>query len=193
MVIRANPDGPSGREWAPRRGRGFRAPGDGRTRGSISAELLVAVGILVVALMPLSVSLYREAAVARGLYSRALALEIVDGEMEALVAGEWRAFRPGPQLYTVRAESVTNLPPGRFQLTLLTNRIRLEWRPAAVGQGGAVVREVNLPLNLVGPTCPSAWTRGSASLPDGSAPIAAFRGPWNSSPTIPDPGNQTPP
>lgn len=145
MVIRASTARRSARRSGQSRGMDFRAPGAWRRRGSISAELLVAVGILVVAIMPLSVSFYREAHVARGLYYRALAMEIVDGEVEALAAGEWRAFPAGAQPYTVHAASATNLPPGQFQLTLTTNRIRLEWRPEAKGLGGAVVREVNLP------------------------------------------------
>lgn len=157
MVIGANRARRSVRGSIPSRGMDFRAAAIRRTWGSISAELLVAVGILVVALMPLSVSFYREAAVARGLYYHALALEIVDGEVEALVAGEWRAFQPGTQPYTVRAESATNLPPGQFQLTLTTNRVRLEWRPEAHGMGGTVVREVKLP-----PTTPDA---GNATKP----------------------------
>lgn len=145
MVIRTSTARRAARRSLRSRGMNFRAPGAWRRRGSISAELLVAVGILVVAIMPLSVSFYREANVARGLYYRALAMEIVDGEMEALVAGEWRAFSPGTKSYAVRAASATNLPPGQFQLTLTTDRIRLEWRPEAKGLGGAVVREVNLP------------------------------------------------
>lgn len=146
MVIRATIARRAARRSFQSRGMDFRGPGAWRRRGSISAELLVAVGILVVAVMPLSVSFYREASVARGLYYRALAMEIVDGEMEALVAGEWRAFPAGAQPYTVHAASAMNLPPGQFQLTLTTNRIRLAWRPGAKGLGGAVVREVKLPL-----------------------------------------------
>jgi hypothetical protein len=115
-----------------------------RTRGSLSVELTVAVGILVAAVLPLSVSFVREQRMARGLYHRAVALEIVDGEMEALVAGEWRAFTPGRQPYPVRAEAAKNLPPGAFILTLTHDRARLEWVPETRGVGGAVAREVIL-------------------------------------------------
>jgi hypothetical protein len=115
-----------------------------RTRGSLSVELTVASGILVAAVLPLSVSFLREQQVARGLYHRAVALEIVDGEMEALVAGEWRAFTPGHQPYPVRAEAAKNLPPGAFILTLANNRARLEWVPESRGVGGPVAREVVL-------------------------------------------------
>jgi hypothetical protein len=71
-------------------------------------------------------------------------MEIIDGEMEALVAGEWRAFAQGRQSYSVRAASSTNLPAGEFVLTLTNAKALLEWIPKARGVGGSVVREVKL-------------------------------------------------
>jgi hypothetical protein len=61
--------------------------------------------------------------------------------MEILVAGEWRKYREGTQPLTVRAESARNLPPGRFLLSREEKRLRLEWRPDKLGQGGTVTRE----------------------------------------------------
>jgi hypothetical protein len=113
-------------------------------RGSLSIELTVAVGILVTVLMPLSLCFPRELAVMRSLYHHAVAMEIVDGEMEVLRAGEWRAFAPGAQPYPVRAGAATNLPPGRFVLTLTNGVARLEWLPDSAGRGGRVVREFSL-------------------------------------------------
>jgi len=115
-----------------------------RARGSLSAELTVALGVLVAAVLPLSVALLHDQTALRSRYFRAVALEIVDGEMEALVAGEWRAFPPGRQPYPVRAEAAQNLPPGTFILTLTNDRARLEWVPESRGAGGSVVREVIL-------------------------------------------------
>lgn len=74
-------------------------------------------------------------------------MEIVDGEMEALVAGEWRAFKPGQQPYTVRAEAAKNLPAGKFVLTLEEARVRLEWMPEGRDQGGKVTRQASLKQN----------------------------------------------
>lgn len=116
-----------------------------RRRGSISVELTVALGLLVAAVLPLSVSFLRDALALRGQYHRAVALEIVDGEMEILAAGEWRAFPPGRHVYPVRAGAATNLPPGAFTLTVTSNRLRLVWQPAARGQGGPVAREISRP------------------------------------------------
>lgn len=122
-----------------------------RTRGSLSIELTVAIGILVTAILPLSVSFAREQAMMLGLYHRAVAIEVIDGEMEILAAGEWRAFPPGSQPYAVKADAARNLPPGTFTLTLTHNHARLEWMPASRGNGGPVVREVALPT---APTIP---------------------------------------
>jgi hypothetical protein len=107
-------------------------------------ELLVAMAILAGALLPLAYSIATEKRLARSLYQRAVAMEIVDGEIEILAAGEWRAFSPGPQEYRVHAAAATNLPPGRFLLDLQPGKVRLEWRPAAKQHGGSVVREVGV-------------------------------------------------
>jgi len=76
--------------------------------------------------------------------ARAVAMEIVDGEMEVLAAGEWRAYPAGSHDYQVRAGALTNLPPGRFLLTIQPPKVRLEWRPQAKDNGGAIMREAVL-------------------------------------------------
>jgi hypothetical protein len=115
-----------------------------RRQGVIIAELLVAVSLLLLAMLPLSVAYFREQAGVRSQYQRAVAMEIVDGEMEALLAGGWRAYQPGSQPYLIRADAAKVLPPGRFILTLADDRLRLEWRPDARGGGGPFAREVVL-------------------------------------------------
>jgi hypothetical protein len=105
-------------------------------------ELLVAMALLTSALLPIAYSVASEKRLARATYQRAVAMEIVDGEMEALVGGEWRVAAAGTHEYSVHAGAATNLPPGRFLLSIETNRVRLEWRPTVKMHGGAVVREV---------------------------------------------------
>jgi len=113
-----------------------------RTEGGLSIELIVAIALLTVAMLPVAYSFAAEKRLARAEYQRAVAMEIVDGEMEILAAGEWRAFEPGSHEYPVRAAAVTNLPPGRFLLDIETNRVRLEWRPSVPMHGGSVAREI---------------------------------------------------
>ena len=110
--------------------------------GALHTEAVVALGILVAVMIPLAFTFQQETRTCRAHYCKAVAMEIVDGEIEALAAGEWRAFRPGKQSYAVRAAAATNLPPGDFLLTLDDTRVRLEWIPRAGGAGGIVAREV---------------------------------------------------
>jgi hypothetical protein len=110
-----------------------------RRRGALMTELIVAMALLTGALLPLAYSITSEKRLARNSYQRAVAMEIVDGEMEILAAGEWRAFPVGSHEYSVHASAATNLPPGRFLLTITTNEVRLEWRPLAKKIGRSVV------------------------------------------------------
>jgi hypothetical protein len=107
-------------------------------------ELLVAVALVIGGLFPLAYSFVSERRLARAYYHRAVAMEIVDGEMETLLAGEWRAFPPGTQDYRVHAGAATNLPPGRFILTVQPDKVRLRWQPALKDHGGPVTREAVL-------------------------------------------------
>lgn len=113
-----------------------------RRDGSLLIELLVAMAILSGILLPIAYSVASERRFARAAYQRAVAMEIVDGEMEALAAGGWRAFTNGVTGYAIDARAATNLPPGRFILTMTTEKVRLEWHPNVKQHGGAVVREM---------------------------------------------------
>ena len=113
--------------------------------GFLSIELAVAMAILAATLIPMSYAFLHERQLSRACYYRAVAMEIVDGEIELLRAGEWRAFAEGSNSYSTRAESARNLPPGRFVLTREGKRLRLEWLPEKRKKGGRVSREVTLP------------------------------------------------
>jgi hypothetical protein len=102
------------------------------------------MAILAGVLLPLAYSFVSERRLARSCYQRAVAMEIVDGEMEALLAGEWRAFSPGTHDYVVHAGAATNLPPGRFLLSVQPGKLRLRWQPALKDHGGPVTREAIL-------------------------------------------------
>ncbi|MBM4040345.1 MAG: hypothetical protein FJ290_17700 [Planctomycetes bacterium] len=112
-----------------------------RRRGAILIELTVAIGILTVVLAAFAVACHSDQRALRATYTRAIAIELVDGEMEALLAGEWRAYSEGVHAYKVRGDAAANLPEGRFVLTVTGPKLRLEWLPAASGWGGPVIRE----------------------------------------------------
>ncbi|HWQ92860.1 MAG TPA: hypothetical protein VN673_14380 [Clostridia bacterium] len=104
-------------------------------------ELLAAMALLTAALLPLAHSFASEKKLARSQYQRAVAMELVDGEFEVLAAGEWRTYGTGTHRYEVSAGAATNLPPGKFTLTVRPPSLRLEWKPAVKMHGGPIVRE----------------------------------------------------
>ena len=110
-------------------------------RGMLITEAVVAMGILAAVLIPLSFIFYQETRLCRAYYYDAVALEVVDGEMEVLAAGEWRACNEGTHRYQPAAMAATNLPAGEFVLTHDGPRVQLEWRPAQRGRGRPIVRE----------------------------------------------------
>lgn len=115
-----------------------------RERGVLMTEMVVAMAILVIAVLPLAFSIGYEQKLLRIEYNKAVAMEIVDGETEVLAAGEWRAFKQGTQPYRVHDDATKNLLPGQFELTITGKRLRLEWRPDQKGEGGRIVREVTV-------------------------------------------------
>jgi hypothetical protein len=104
-------------------------------------ELVLALGILTAAVIPLAYSFVQEQHLCRVYYWRAVAMEIVDGEMEILAAGAWHNFTEGTHLYAVTAEAAKNLPPSRFVLNVRGQQLRLEWRPENPRHGAPVMRE----------------------------------------------------
>ena len=113
-------------------------------RGFLMVDLVVAMAILSLAIVPLGFSFARERQLLKIEYLRGVADEIVDGEMEILAAGDWKSFADGAQAYTVHSRAATSLPPGHFQLTKTGNHLRLEWTPDKRQGIGAVVREVTV-------------------------------------------------
>jgi hypothetical protein len=112
-----------------------------RRQAYLEVDLMVALAILALAVLPMGYSITQERKLARAYYFRAVAMEIVDGEMEVLRAGAWRQFKEGAQPYEPRAESAAQLPPGRFTLTVTGEQLRLAWHAEGKGARSAVVRE----------------------------------------------------
>lgn len=116
-----------------------------RQTAALMTELMVAIGFLCVAVIPLGYSFAKEHKYLRTCYQRAVAMELVDGEMEILLAGEWRAFTNGVHTLSPRAPAATNLPPGTLQFTRAGQQLKVEWLPGGPDQGGRVIREATLP------------------------------------------------
>ena len=116
-----------------------------RERGYfLMTDLIIGMAILTLAIMPLTFSFIRDRQLLRAEYFRSVTVEIVDGEMEVLVAGAWQDFRDGQQAYTVHANAAAHLPPGHFELTKAGKRLRLEWQSDKRQGIGPVVREITV-------------------------------------------------
>src|SRR2546423_30089 len=113
-------------------------------RGAMMMELVVAMALWSVALLPLAYSFMAEKRLARASYQRAVAIQLVDGEMEVLMAGEWKKYTPGKHEYKITGHAVSNLAPGKFMLVLQPPRLKLEWQPAFKDYGGRVSRGITL-------------------------------------------------
>jgi hypothetical protein len=118
-----------------------------RDAGWLAVELMIALVVIAVALIPLAFSFRSEQKILRAHYNQAVAMEIIDGEMELLHAGDWRNVLEGEHPYKVTANAATNLPPGGFFLSRTGALVRLEWRPTKKGAGGKIVRDVKIPQN----------------------------------------------
>ncbi len=110
-------------------------------------ELLVAIALLTGALLPIAFSIGSEKRLARTIYERAIAMEIVDGELEVLATGEWKALGPGSHAYHPKGAALANLPKGEFFVRIDPAKIRLEWISAKNPNQAAVVREVAIKPN----------------------------------------------
>jgi len=116
-----------------------------RSPGFLTTEMMVAMAILIIALMPMMALRLHENRLARTCYQRAVAIEIVDGEMELLLAGEWRSFAVGTTNYPLSDTLRDHLPAGTLDLTITDTILRLEWKPTNPHQGGTVIRRASIP------------------------------------------------
>ena len=122
-------------------------PTSAHRNGFLQVDMMVGLAILTIAVLPLGYTFVRERQVLRIEYCRSVADEIVDGEMEILVAGAAKNFPDGPQVYSVNARAASQLPRGHFQLTKTGNHLRLQWTPEGRRGFEAVVREATLKPN----------------------------------------------
>lgn len=114
---------------------------DPRRRGVLTVELVIAMAMFVIAFVPMGILATREQRVARALYFRAVAGEILDGELEVLLAGSWKSLSPGTNTLPVRAEATNSLPPGRFEAVFEPPRLTLHWRANKPNTGADTIRQ----------------------------------------------------
>jgi hypothetical protein len=113
-------------------------------RGFLQADLVVALILLTATILPLAYSFVAEQRALRHGYERAVAMQLVDGEMERLVAGAWREYPAGTNRLALTGNAAVNLASREATLILTDQLIRLEWQPLN-RPGGRVIREAQRP------------------------------------------------
>ncbi len=104
-------------------------PNQRRRTGSLQIDALVALGLVSAVVLPLGFGVLANQRLMRQTYQRAVAMELVDGEMEVLASGGLHAVPLGTREIRMSAHAATNLPPGKFVLTRTERTCRLEWVP----------------------------------------------------------------
>ncbi|MEI6075880.1 MAG: hypothetical protein WCS94_09920 [Verrucomicrobiota bacterium] len=114
-------------------------------KGFLQIDLLVGMAILGIAIIPLGYSFSRERQLLRNEYYHAVIVEIVDGEMEILVAGAAKDLPDGQKLLTVNSPAAAKLPAAQWQFTRTGKHLQLAWLPKEKCGLSPVIREATLP------------------------------------------------
>ena len=115
-----------------------------RCRAFLQLDVAVAITVLALVFIPLSISSSGDLDLARRHYFEAVALQLIDGEMDVLLAGERQKYTTGEYRITPVGESVQNLPEGEFVLTVHDQKLTLAWVPTKRAKWGRVERVVEL-------------------------------------------------
>ena len=115
-----------------------------RRRAFLQLDMAIALSLLALVFIPLSVSSSGGLDLARRHYFEAVALQLIDGEMDVLLAGERRKYTTGEHRITPVGEAVQNLPEGEFVLTVHDQKLTLAWVPTKRAKWGRVERVVEL-------------------------------------------------
>ncbi len=115
-----------------------------KCRAFLQLDVAVAITVLALVFIPLSISSSGDLDLARRHYFEAVALQLIDGEMDVLLAGERQKYTTGEHRITPVGEAVQNLPEGEFVLTVQEQKLTLAWMPNKRAKWGRIERVVEL-------------------------------------------------
>ena len=110
----------------------------------IQLDLMLAVSILMLLFIPFGVTSSGKLDLARRQHFEAVALQMIDGELDVLLAGERQKYLLGEHKITPPGEAVKTLPVGEFILIVKEKQLYLAWVPEKEAKWGRVEREVTL-------------------------------------------------
>ena len=110
----------------------------------LQLDVAIALTVLALVFIPLSVSSSGGLDLARRHYFEAVALQLIDGEMDVLLAGERQKYTTGEHRIKPGGDAVQNLPEGEFVLSVQDEKLTLAWMPKKLAKWGRVERVVEL-------------------------------------------------
>jgi len=110
----------------------------------IQLDVVLAVSILILLFIPFGVTSSGKLDLARRQHFEAVALQMIDGELDVLLAGERQKYPLGEHKITPPGEAVKTLPVGEFILIVKEKQLSLAWVPEKGAKWGRVEREVTL-------------------------------------------------
>ena len=110
----------------------------------VQLDVMGAIVILMLVFIPLTVTSSRKLDLARRHHVEAVVLQLIDGEIDVLLAGEHKKYNFGEHRITPAGEAAEDLPKGDFILTLKKKQLSLVWIPVKQAKWGRIDREVNL-------------------------------------------------
>lgn len=110
----------------------------------IQLDVAVAIAILMLVFIPLTVTSSGKLDLARRHHVEAVVLQLIDGEIDVLLAGELKKYKAGEQRITPSGDVVEMLPKGDFVLTVKEKQLELVWVPVKLSKWGRIERAVNL-------------------------------------------------
>ncbi len=110
----------------------------------VQLDVMVAIVILMLVFIPLTVTSSSKLDLARRHHVEAVVLQLIDGEIDVLLAGEHEKYNFGEHRITPAGEAAEDLPKGDFILTLKKKQLSLVWIPVKQAKWGRIDREVNL-------------------------------------------------
>jgi hypothetical protein len=99
-----------------------------RCGGWMNVDMLVAIALLLLVVLPLAYGMVGERRLLDAELRRAALVELLDGELEVLLAGEWRQRPEGESDIPLTGAAAARLLPGRCVLIKSGKSLRLEWR-----------------------------------------------------------------
>lgn len=109
--------------------------------GGLLPDLAVALLLLTVALLPLAYSFASQRRLLQAEMDRAAVVQLVDGELELLLAGPWKKLPEGSSPVTLRTNGMARVVSGDCVVSKRGRALKIEWTPAPHSGVGRVVRE----------------------------------------------------